>query len=48
MFDSLDEQVKADAKRSSSNRERMLRWSLVALASILVFGGIYAGVHFIQ
>ncbi len=48
MFDSLDEQIKLDEHKSSSNKERMLRWLLVALVSILIFGGLYFGVHLLQ
>ena len=48
MFDSLDEQIKLDEHKSSSNRERMFRWLLVALVSILIFGGLYFGVHLLQ
>ena len=48
MFDSLDEQIKLDSHKSSSNTERMVRWLLIVLVSILVFGGLYLGVHFTQ
>jgi hypothetical protein len=48
MFDSLDEQIKLDAHKSSSSTERMVRWLLIVLVSILVFGGLYLGVHFTQ
>ena len=48
MFDSLDEQIKADEHKSVSSQERMLRWLLVVLVSILVFGGLYWGVHLMQ
>ena len=43
MFDSLEEQMKHDAKASSTNKERMLLWAAIAVASILVFGGVYYG-----
>lgn len=48
MFDSLDEQIKADEHKASSNSERMMRWLLVVLVSIIVFGGLYLGVHLLQ
>ena len=48
MFDSLDEQMKVDAHKASSNTERLIRWLLIVLVSVLVFGGLYLGVHFTQ
>jgi hypothetical protein len=48
MFDSLDEQIKADEHKSVSNQERYVRWLIVAVISILVFGGLYFGVHMLQ
>ena len=48
MFDSLDEQIKADEHKAVSSRERMLRWLLIALVSVIVFGGLYWGVHLMQ
>ena len=41
MFESLDEQMKLDEHKASSNAERMVRWGLIVLVSILVFGGVY-------
>jgi hypothetical protein len=41
MFESLDEQLKVDAHKSSSNTERMVRWGLIVLVSVVVFGGVY-------
>jgi hypothetical protein len=48
MFESLDEQIKTDENRSTSNTERMVRWALIVLVSVIVFGGLYLGVHFMQ
>jgi hypothetical protein len=48
MFESLDEHMKLDDQREVSSRERMLRWSLGIVVSILVFGGLYLGVHLLQ
>ncbi len=48
MFESLDEQIKIDEHRASSNTERMIRWALVALISVIVFGGLYWAVHLLQ
>lgn len=48
MFDSLDEQIRSDEHRMTSSSERMFRWLLVVLVSVVVFGGLYLAVHFIQ
>lgn len=48
MFDSLDEQIRSDEQRMTSSRERMVRWVLVSLVSITVFGGLYLAVHFLE
>jgi membrane-associated phospholipid phosphatase len=48
MFDSLDEQIRNDELKALSNRERILRWTLIALVSVIVFGAVYLGVHFME
>jgi hypothetical protein len=48
MFDSLDEQIKLDEHRSSSNMERAIRWLLIVVLSVIVFGGLYWAVHLMQ
>jgi len=45
MFDSLDEQMKQDDKRMVSSKEKMMRWAIVAIAAVVVFGGLMVGVH---
>ncbi len=48
MFDSLADQIRHDEHLQTSNTERYLRWFAVAVASLLVFGGVLAGIHFLQ
>ena len=48
MFDSLDEQIRSDEHRMTTNSERMFRWLMVVLVSVAVFGGLYLAVHFLQ
>jgi hypothetical protein len=48
MFDSLDEQIRADEHKSVSNTERVIRWTLIVVISVVVFGGLYWGVHLMQ
>ncbi len=48
MFDSLDEQIKRDEDRVSSGKERMVRWAIVLIAAVVVFGGLILGVHYMS
>ena len=48
MFESLDEQIKLDEHKASSNTERLIRWALIVLLSVVVFGGLYFGVHLMR
>jgi hypothetical protein len=48
MFSSLDEQMKRDEATTSSSRERWFRYATVVVASILVFGGLYAGIMLLE
>lgn len=46
MFDSLSDRIKAD--EHMANTERMLRWAVVAVVSVLLFGGLYFGVRLLE
>lgn len=48
MFDSLDEQLKLDAHKSTSTAERTLRWVLGLAIALLVLGALYWGMHAMQ
>lgn len=48
MFDSLDEQMKADDARSESARARYMRWVMGALGGLVVLGAVLFGVHLLQ
>jgi hypothetical protein len=43
MFDSLDEQMARDDKNETTNAERYMKWAVVAVASVVLFGGLYLG-----
>jgi hypothetical protein len=45
MFDSLDDQIKHDLDRESTPRERWVRYGVIAVASIILFGGLIWGVQ---
>jgi len=48
MFDSLDDQMKADLNKESTSTERMIRYAVVVVASVLLFGGLYLGVAYLE
>jgi hypothetical protein len=48
MFESLDEQIRLDEHKSSSNAERAFRWALGIAIALIVFGALYWGVHIMQ
>ena len=48
MFESLSDQIKADDRKEISNRERALRYTLIAVLSVLLFLGLYLAVHYIS
>lgn len=48
MFDSLADRIKQDEQQSVNKTERYLRWALVAVVSIVLFGGLYIGVRFLE
>ena len=48
MFESLDEQMKADDERAESSTRRYLRWALGAVGGLIILGGLFFGVHLLQ
>jgi len=48
MFDSLADRIKQDEHSSVNNTERMIRWIVVAIVTILLFGGLYYGVRMLE
>ena len=45
MFDSLADQIKHDEHEQVSNRERWIRYSVIAVLSIALFLALYMGVR---
>jgi hypothetical protein len=41
MFDSLADRIKEDEQLGVNKLERFLRWGLVAILSLVLFGGLY-------
>jgi hypothetical protein len=48
MFDSLEEQMKSDESKATNPRERAMKWVIGAVVTIVVFGGLYVGVHLLN
>lgn len=48
MFDSLADRMKADENLAVNKTERYLRWALIAVVSVVLFGGLYMGVRFLE
>jgi len=44
MFDSLDEQMKADDNRSESAKSRYMRWAVGGLGGLIILGALLFGV----
>lgn len=48
MFDSLADRIRQDDRQAVNKTERYLRWALVAVVSVVLFGGLYIGVRFLE
>ncbi|HTP31206.1 MAG TPA: hypothetical protein VMJ75_03470 [Candidatus Acidoferrales bacterium] len=48
MFDSLADRIREDDHQAVNKTERYLRWAMVAVISIVLFGGLYIGVRFLE
>jgi hypothetical protein len=48
MFESLDDQMKADDLKSESAKARYMRWAIGAAGGLVILGGLLYGVHLLQ
>ena len=48
MFDSLADRIREDDHKEVNSTERIIRWVVVAVLSILLFGGLYFGVRMLE
>jgi hypothetical protein len=48
MFDSLADRIREDDHKEVNQTERILRWVLVAVLSVLIFGGLYMGIRMLE
>jgi lipid-A-disaccharide synthase-like uncharacterized protein len=45
MFDTLDRQMRHDDSLETTSTQRMVKWALIAFASVLLFGGLYSAIQ---
>jgi hypothetical protein len=45
MFDSLADQIRHDEHEQLRTRDRLVLWVVIAIVSVVVFGGLYLAVH---
>ena len=48
MFCNLEEQMKHDDALATSPRERVAKWTAVAFAAVVVFGGLYYAIQLLS
>lgn len=48
MFESLDDQMKADDLKSESLKVRYMRWAMGAIGGLIILAGLLYGVHLLQ
>lgn len=48
MFETLDDRMKHDEQETTTSKERMLKWLLVGVVSVILFGGLYFGVRMLE
>ena len=46
MFDSLADRIREDEQMTAG--QRYIRWAAVRVISVVLFGGLYFGVRFLQ
>lgn len=48
MFDTLADRIKQDDGPPAKMTERMLRWAVVVLVAVVLFGGLYMVVQHLE
>ena len=48
MFNSLEDEIKRDEQRTSTPTQRWLLYLTVFAAPVILFGGLYAGIRFLE
>jgi len=48
MFDSLADRIREDEQQATNRTQRLLRWGAVIVLSVVLFGGLYLGVQYLE
>ena len=48
MFDSLADRMREDEKQSNTRTQKILQWGAVVVLSVVLFGGLYLGVQYLE
>jgi hypothetical protein len=48
MFESLADRIREDEHNTVNRTERLVRWVVVAVLSVLLFGGLYFGIRMLE
>lgn len=48
MFDSLADRMREDEHQEVKTSERVIRWIVISVVSILLFGGLYLGIRMLE
>jgi hypothetical protein len=48
MFDSLADRMREDDHQEVKTSERVIRWLLISVLSIVLFGGLYLGIRMLE
>ncbi len=48
MFESLDDRIKQDEMQETTQKERILKWVVVGVVSVVLFTGLYMGVKLLE
>ena len=48
MFDTLADRIKQDEGPPAKTGERLIRWGIVVLVAVLLFGGLYMVVQHLE
>jgi len=48
MFDTLADRIREDNRKEVTPRERLLQYALIAVVSVVLFGGLYWVIHALE
>ena len=48
MFDSLADRMREDDHQEVKTSERVIRWLLISVLSVVLFGGLYLGIRMLE